>query len=111
MVHMLRQKLKGEKRFSVEFSSWEVFVNDDRTRTFLSLEVLATGYAEVRFSCFSENQHIFLVFNLMLKLDIFLQIRKQVSLVDDVYRLHSLPTFYKVGCDESFECSCIGNGF
>jgi 2'-5' RNA ligase len=68
MVHMLRQKMKGENRFPVEFSSWEVFVNDDRTRTFLSLEVLATGYGEIK---------------------------KQVSLVDDVYRLHSLPTFYK----------------
>jgi len=67
MVHMLRRKFEGQKRFWVEFSSWEVFVNDDRTRSFLSIEVVATGYSEIK---------------------------KQVSLVDDVYRLHSLPTFY-----------------
>lgn len=48
MVHMLRRKFEGQERFSVDFGSWEVFVNDDRTRSFLSLEIVATGYAEVR---------------------------------------------------------------
>lgn len=47
MVHLLRRKFEGQKRFLVEFGTWEVFVNDDRTRSFLSLEVVATGYAEV----------------------------------------------------------------
>ncbi|XP_024392519.1 uncharacterized protein [Physcomitrium patens] len=67
MVHLLRRKFEGQKRFLVEFGTWEVFVNDDRTRSFLSLEVVATGYAEIK---------------------------KQVSLVDHVYTLHGLPTFY-----------------
>lgn len=31
----------------MEFGSWEVFVNDDRTRCFLSLEVVAAGTSEV----------------------------------------------------------------
>ena len=53
MVHMLRRKFERQKRFWIEFGNWEVFVNDDRTRTFLALEVVATGYSEVRSSAIS----------------------------------------------------------
>jgi hypothetical protein len=53
MVHMLRRKFEGPKRFWMDFGSWEVFVNDDRTRSFLSLEVVAAGYSEVRSSAIS----------------------------------------------------------
>lgn len=31
----------------IDFGRWEVFVNDDKTRSFLSLEVIAGGLAEV----------------------------------------------------------------
>lgn len=34
-------------RYWIDFSKWEVFVNDDRTRTFLSIEVITGGLAEV----------------------------------------------------------------
>lgn len=34
-------------RFWIDFDKWEVFVNDDCTRTFLSLEVTGVGLAEV----------------------------------------------------------------
>lgn len=37
----------GASRYWIDFSKWEVFVNDDRTRTFLSLEVIAGGLLEV----------------------------------------------------------------
>lgn len=36
-------------RYWIDFSKWEVFVNDDRTRTFLSLEVTTGGLLEVCF--------------------------------------------------------------
>ena len=34
-------------RYLIDFSKWEVFVNDDHTRTFLSMEVITGGLAEV----------------------------------------------------------------
>lgn len=34
-------------RYWIDFSKWEVFVNDDRTRSFLSIEVVAGGLVEV----------------------------------------------------------------
>lgn len=34
-------------RFWIDFNKWEVFVNDDQTRTFLSLEVVQGGLVEV----------------------------------------------------------------
>lgn len=37
----------GATRYWIDFSKWEVFVNDDCTRTFLSLEVVAGGLLEV----------------------------------------------------------------
>ncbi|KAJ6676337.1 hypothetical protein OIU85_009604 [Salix viminalis] len=68
VVSMLRQKLQFQKGYWIDFNKWEVFVNDDKTRTFLSLEVLTGGLAEIT---------------------------KQIQLVNDVYKLHNLPEFYK----------------
>lgn len=67
VVAMLRQKLQSHKRYWIDFSKWEVFVNDDCTRTFLSSEVTGAGLAEIK---------------------------KQVDLVNGVYKLHNLPEFY-----------------
>ncbi|KAJ8552857.1 hypothetical protein K7X08_020250 [Anisodus acutangulus] len=68
MVSMLRQKLQFQRRYLIDFNKWEIFVNDDSTRTFMSLEVVAGGLA---------------------------QIRKQIQAVNEVYKLHNLPEFYK----------------
>lgn len=68
IVAMLRQKLQSHKRYWIDFNNWEVFVNDDRTRTFLSLEVTGAGLAEIK---------------------------KQIDLVNGVYKLHNLPEFYQ----------------
>ncbi|KAL0321706.1 UNVERIFIED_CONTAM: hypothetical protein Scaly_2467000 [Sesamum calycinum] len=65
VVAMLRQRLQSHRRYSIDFNKWEVFVNDDHTRTFLSMEVTAGGLAE------------------------------QIDAVNEVYRLHNLPEFYK----------------
>ncbi|URE43925.1 CBS domain, partial [Musa troglodytarum] len=59
--------LKGD-RYSVEFNKWNVFVNDEQTRSFLALEVLGGGLSEIT---------------------------KQIHIVDVIYRLHGLPEFYK----------------
>ncbi|CAL1405597.1 unnamed protein product [Linum trigynum] len=68
VVSMLRQKLQSPRRYWIDFNKWEVFVNDDQTRTFLSIEVVTGGLAEIK---------------------------KQIHSVDEVYRLHNLPQFYK----------------
>ncbi|KAG6398689.1 hypothetical protein SASPL_140156 [Salvia splendens] len=68
LVAMLRQKLQSHKRYWIDFDKWEVFVNDDCTRTFLSLEVTGAGLAEIQ---------------------------KQIELVNGVYKLHNLPEFYQ----------------
>ncbi|KAK6936458.1 U6 snRNA phosphodiesterase 1 [Dillenia turbinata] len=68
IVAMLRQKLQSRKRYWIDFSKWEVFVNDDLTRTFLSIEVIKGGLAEIT---------------------------KQINDVNEVYKLHNLPEFYK----------------
>ncbi|CAI9762328.1 unnamed protein product [Fraxinus pennsylvanica] len=68
MVGMLRQRLHSQRRYWIDFNKWEVFVNDDRTRTFLSMEVTTGGLSEIR---------------------------KQIQAVNEVYRLHNLPEFYK----------------
>nr|XP_009631602.1 U6 snRNA phosphodiesterase [Nicotiana tomentosiformis] len=47
MVSMLRQKLQFQRRYLINFNKWEIFVNDDSTRTFMSLEVVAAGLAQV----------------------------------------------------------------
>ncbi|CAM8937516.1 unnamed protein product [Rhodiola kirilowii] len=68
IVTMLRQRLQFQRRYWIEFSSLEVFVNDDNTRTFISLEVTAAGLFEIK---------------------------KQIQAVNEVYKLHSLPEYYK----------------
>lgn len=68
VVAMLRQKLQFQKGYWIDFNKWEVFVNGDKTRTFLSLEVVTGGLAEIT---------------------------KQIQSVNDVYKLHNLPEFYK----------------
>ncbi|PWZ24619.1 U6 snRNA phosphodiesterase [Zea mays] len=56
-----------EQRYWMEFNKWEHFVNDDCTRSFVSLEVTRTGLPEIT---------------------------RQILMVDEVYRLHGLPEFY-----------------
>lgn len=68
IVAMLREKLQSQRGYWIEFNKWDVFVNDDLTRTFLSLEVTGGGLQ---------------------------QISRQIQIVDEVYRLHGLPEFYK----------------
>nr|AFJ66178.1 hypothetical protein 11M19.24 [Arabidopsis halleri] len=69
VVSMLRQKLQFQKRYSIDFNKWQVFVNDDCTRSFLSLEITTSGLSEIS---------------------------KQIDAVNEVYKLHNLPEFYKV---------------
>ncbi|CAN6705459.1 unnamed protein product [Malus baccata var. baccata] len=52
----------------IDFSKWEVFVNDDQTRTFVSIEIIVVGLAEIT---------------------------KQIQAVNEVYKLHNHPEFYK----------------
>ncbi|XP_027107269.1 uncharacterized protein [Coffea arabica] len=68
VLTMLRQKLQFQKMYWIDFAKWVVFVNDDFTRSFLSMEVIAGGLAEIT---------------------------KQIDAVNEVYRLHNLPEFYK----------------
>uniref|UniRef100_A0ACD5YV88 Uncharacterized protein n=1 Tax=Avena sativa TaxID=4498 RepID=A0ACD5YV88_AVESA len=68
VIAMLRQKFQSQQRYWMDFNKWEHFVNDDSTRSFLSLEVTRTGLPEIS---------------------------KQIHMVDEVYRLHGLPEFYK----------------
>ncbi|XP_024012392.1 U6 snRNA phosphodiesterase isoform X2 [Eutrema salsugineum] len=68
VVSLLRQKLQFHKRYWIDFNKWEVFVNDDCTRSFLSLEITTSGLSEI---C------------------------KQIDAVNEVYKLHNLPEFYK----------------
>ncbi|CAA7411098.1 unnamed protein product [Spirodela intermedia] len=68
IVTMLLQRLQDQRQYWIEFSRWEVFVNDDQTRTFLSLEVDGAGLSEIS---------------------------RQIQIINDVYRLHGLPEFYK----------------
>ncbi|XP_015958280.3 uncharacterized protein LOC107482345 [Arachis duranensis] len=68
VVSMLRQKLQTRHHYWIDFNHWEVFINDDHTRTFLSLEVVQGGLVEIT---------------------------KQIELINAIYKLHSLPEFYK----------------
>ncbi|TKY66333.1 U6 snRNA phosphodiesterase [Spatholobus suberectus] len=68
VVSMLRQKLQTQHQYWIDFNKWEVFVNDDHTRTFLSIEVVQGGLVEIT---------------------------KQIEAVNTIYRLHNLPEFYK----------------
>lgn len=66
-IAMLRQKFQPQQQYWMEFNKWEHFVNDDCTRSFVSLEVTRTGLPEIT---------------------------RQILMVDEVYRLHGLPEFY-----------------
>ncbi|TYG85176.1 hypothetical protein ES288_A13G032100v1 [Gossypium darwinii] len=68
IVTMLRQKLQFQKQYWIDFNKWEVFINDDRTRTFLSLEVVTGELPEIT---------------------------KQIQVVNEVYKLYNLLEFYK----------------
>ncbi|RDX65509.1 U6 snRNA phosphodiesterase, partial [Mucuna pruriens] len=68
VVSMLRQKLQTQHQYWIDFNKWEVFVNDDHTRTFLSVEVVHGGLVEIK---------------------------KQIEAVNTIYRLHNLHEFYK----------------
>ncbi|XP_072960378.1 uncharacterized protein [Typha angustifolia] len=68
IVAMLRQKFQCQRRYCMEFNKWDFFMNDEKTRSFLSLEVTGGG---------------------------LLEITKQIHSVDEIYRLHGLPEFYK----------------
>ncbi|XP_039683592.1 U6 snRNA phosphodiesterase [Medicago truncatula] len=48
VVSMLKQKLQTQPFYWINFDKWEVFVNDDRTRTFLSVEVVHGGLVELQ---------------------------------------------------------------
>ncbi|KAK8466667.1 hypothetical protein PHAVU_008G143300 [Phaseolus vulgaris] len=68
VISMLKQKLQIQRQFWIDFNKWEVFLNDDHTRTFLSVEVVQGGLIEIT---------------------------KQIEAVNTIYRLHNLPEFYK----------------
>eukprot|EP00249_Psilotum_nudum_P017833 c26513_g1_i1 orf=686-1789(-) len=68
VVSMLRQKFYNQKRYWMEFVKWDAFVNDEQTRSFLALEILSTGSS---------------------------QICRQISVVNEVFGLHNLPTYYE----------------
>lgn len=34
-------------RYFIDFNKWDVFVNDEQTRSFLALEVIGAGLSEV----------------------------------------------------------------
>ncbi|QCD95715.1 U6 snRNA phosphodiesterase Usb1 [Vigna unguiculata] len=46
VISMLKQKLHIQRQYWIDFNKWEVFVNDDHTRTFLSVEVVQRGLIE-----------------------------------------------------------------
>ncbi|XP_052727119.1 uncharacterized protein LOC108333209 isoform X2 [Vigna angularis] len=68
VISMLKQKLHIQRQYWIDFHKWEVFINDDHTRTFLSVEVVQRGLIEIT---------------------------KQIETVNTIYRLHNLPEFYK----------------
>jgi len=68
IVSMLRHKLHSQKRYWIEFGKWDVFINDDQTRSFLAMEVRSGGLSEIS---------------------------KQIRLVNEVFILHNLPEYYK----------------
>ncbi|CAL5322891.1 unnamed protein product [Camellia sinensis] len=86
VVAMLRQKLQFQSRYWIDFNEWEVFVNDDHTRSFLSIEVKTKGLAET-----------ILLFHTVCdtSINMSIYIRKQIQAVNEVYKLHNLPEFYK----------------
>ncbi|KAJ7526606.1 hypothetical protein O6H91_16G014200 [Diphasiastrum complanatum] len=83
IVSMLRHKFYNQKRYSIEFGKWAVFVNDERTRSFLALEIVNGGFPEIQ---------------------------RQVCLVNDVYKLHDLPLYYKNARPHISVAWALGNG-
>lgn len=69
IVAMLRHNFESQKGYWLELDQWEVFVNDDQTRSFLSLEVLDRGSSEI---C------------------------RQIHSVNKIFKLHNLPTYYEM---------------
>lgn len=99
----------------IDFSKWEVFVNDDQSRTFLSSEITAGGLTEVwdtelvlLFFFFLKTSSVIrmhpcasrictVVLNPFVLIALLLfQITKHINIVNNVYRLHNLPEFYEV---------------
>lgn len=73
-------------------------MNDDSTRSFLSLEITTSGLSEV---CYIQqdlpwNVLAFCILSIILILVSLIQIIKQIDAVNEVYKLHNLPEFYKV---------------
>ncbi|OAY67827.1 U6 snRNA phosphodiesterase [Ananas comosus] len=70
IVAMLRQRFQSQRRLGhwIIFNKLDFFINDDRTRSFLSFEVTGTGLPEIS---------------------------KKIDIVNEIYRLHGLPEFYK----------------
>ncbi|XP_042470827.1 U6 snRNA phosphodiesterase-like isoform X3 [Zingiber officinale] len=46
IVAMLRQRFQSQRRYFIDFNKWDVFVNDEQTRSFLALEVIGAGLSE-----------------------------------------------------------------
>lgn len=108
-----------ENRYWMEFDKWEVFVNDDSTRSFLSLEITGTGLQEVGIINIARLLSIVVLVVLvttckswLAQVGLYLidfspplprsplffcpQITRQINVVNEVYRLHGLLEFYKV---------------
>lgn len=68
IVAMLQHKFECQKGFWLELDQWEVFVNDEQTRSFLSLEVVGQGLSKI---C------------------------RQINIVNEVFKLHNLPEYYE----------------
>lgn len=68
LLELLRHKLRYRQGFEIEFGVWQPFTNDDRSRSFLALEVVTTGLKELS--------------NL-------------ITTVDQAFSVHGLPTFYQ----------------
>ncbi|GJR24836.1 U6 snRNA phosphodiesterase-like protein [Tanacetum coccineum] len=98
VVAMLKQKLQFHKRYLIDFNKWEVFVNDDQTRTFLSVENTSQGLTEVFLFPFTLSSFVELLKLLCNEayVDCGIQVTKQIQVVNEVYKLHNLPEFYKV---------------
>lgn len=94
-------------RYLIDFSEWEVFVNDDGTRSFLSVEVRKKGLAEVcsksSFSfCFT---HFLLVFSSFWGSSIVCRIWSG-KLMYKLYSKDKLVTFQIKMLKLSSVCSC-----
>ncbi|KAI5068583.1 hypothetical protein GOP47_0017246 [Adiantum capillus-veneris] len=82
IVDMLQNKFDCQKGFWLNLDQWELFVNDEQTRSFLSLEVVGKGLSEI---C------------------------RQIQVVDEVFRLHNLPAYYKTPRPHASIAWALGN--